>query len=180
MADVEEIEVSDYEGSLLALTLRNQPISAHQLLKIFERSPVSSLNRSKGNVYPLIRRLKERELLCAQSPGDGRSKEYLACTEKGEVAVRQWVADVRPSHILVNDPLRTRIISLGLLSKEERLQWVDNVQAMTAQKMGEVEEYNAGVSVPFQEMVYSNTTKALSGRMIWLNELRKYIMQTDD
>src|SRR5687767_5761788 len=100
MADVGEVEVSDYEGSLLAVTLRNQPISAHQLLKIFERSPVTSLNRSKGNVYPLVRRLKERELLTTQSPADGRSKEYLACTAMGERAVKEWVKNVQADHIL--------------------------------------------------------------------------------
>jgi len=180
MADPEEIEVSDYEGSLLALTLRNQPISAHQLLKMFERSPVSSLNRSKGNVYPLIRRLKDRGLLMTQSPKDGRSKEYLVCTAMGEMAVKQWVKNVSSSQILVNDPLRTKIISLGLLSRTERLEWVDDVQAMVARKISEVEEYNSEVSIPFQEMVYSNTMKALTSRLVWLNELRKYIQQIDD
>lgn len=175
MAVGKRVEVSDYEGSLLALTLRNQPISAHQLHRMFERSPVSSLNRSKGNVYPLIRRLKERKLLAAESAQDRRSKEYLVCTELGELAVKQWVNDVEISHILVNDPLRTKIISFGLLGKEEQLDWIGRVTAMVADKLAEVEEYNADVSIPFQELVYSNTQKALSMRLTWLNEIRRYI-----
>jgi DNA-binding PadR family transcriptional regulator len=177
MGAAEEIDVSEYEGSLLALTLRNQPISAHQLLKIFERSPVSSLNRSKGNVYPLIRRLKNRKLLATQAPTEGRSKEHLVCTEKGERAVRKWVNDVHSDHILLNDPLRTRIISFSLLNRNEQ---IDNVQSMVATQMDFIEKYNAAISIPFQEMVYSNTMKALSSRMTWLSEIRKYIHSLGD
>jgi len=180
MGAADEIDVSEYEGSLLALTLRNQPISAHQLLKIFERSPVSSLNRSKGNVYPLIRRLKNRKLLATQTPTEGRSKEHLVCTEMGKRAVHRWVKDVHSDHILLNDPLRTRIISFSLLNKNEQIEWIDNIQSMVAQQMDFIENYNAAISIPFQEMVYSNTMKALSSRMTWLNEIRKYIHTLGD
>ena len=58
--------VTEHEGMLLALVFREQPITAYQLFKIFEESPVSSINTSKGQIYPAMRRLKSRKLVRAQ------------------------------------------------------------------------------------------------------------------
>ena len=92
--------------------LRRQPVTAYQLLRLYEQSPVSSFNESKGSLYPLIRRLKARGLIAAQPvAGDGRKAERLTCTAAGRAAARRWVTQLEPRHILPDDPLRTKAIS---------------------------------------------------------------------
>jgi DNA-binding PadR family transcriptional regulator len=174
-------DLTDNEGSLLALVLRSQPITAYQVLKVYERSPVSSFNESKGSVYPLIRRLKERGLLLArQVEGDGRNSERLSCSKAGKEAVRRWVMQVRPAHVLLDDPLRTKVISFGLLDREEQLEWLARVRAIVAAKIEEIEAYDAHVSIPFQAMVQANTMIALQARIEWLDALSRTLSDAAD
>lgn len=174
-------DLTDNEGSLLALVLRSQPITAYQVLKVYERSPVSSFNESKGSVYPLIRRLKERGLLLGrQVEGDGRNSERLSCSKAGKEAVRRWVMQVRPAHVLLDDPLRTKVISFDLLHPDEQVEWLARVRAIVAAKLEEIETYDAQVSIPFQAMVHQNTIIALRARIDWLDALSRAISDTPD
>jgi hypothetical protein len=58
--------LTDNEGALLSLVLRQQPITGYQIGKFFESSPVHTFNTSKGKLYPMIHRLEERGLLAAE------------------------------------------------------------------------------------------------------------------
>ena len=79
-----DLKVTEHEGLLLALVLRQQPVTAYQLFKIFEQSPVTSINASKGQLYPAIRRLKARGFLTARKvAGDGRNAEDLQVHRDG-------------------------------------------------------------------------------------------------
>lgn len=169
-----EPALSDNEGSLLALVLRRQPVTAYQLLKIYEQSPVSSFNESKGSLYPLIRRMKARGLLAA-SPvaGDGRGAEELRCTARGQEAARGWAKTVKPQHILPDDPLRTKAISLGLLDADERRAWIATARALTLAKIAEVEAYLIGLELPFRGAIEENAAGALRERLRWLDRLAR-------
>ena len=46
------IDLTDHEGTFLSLVLRIQPATAYQVIKIYEESPVSNFNTSKGKIYP--------------------------------------------------------------------------------------------------------------------------------
>src|SRR3712207_1604832 len=71
--------LTENEGSLLALVLRREPITAYEIVKIYEQSPTTSINSSKGSVYPMIKRLKERGFVGSERvPGDGRNAETLS------------------------------------------------------------------------------------------------------
>lgn len=174
-------ELTDNEGSLLALVLRRQPVTAYQLLRIYEQSPVSSFNESKGSLYPLIRRMKQRGLLAARRvSGDGRNAELLNCTDAGREAVRDWVLQVRPSHILPDDPLRTKIISFGLLDPAQQRAWIAAVREEVRNKIDEVEAYAVGLDMPFQELIHVNAMSALHGRIAWLDLLSRRLDERGD
>ena len=101
----DEAKVTEHEGMLLALVLRQQPVTAYQLFRMFEQSPVTSINSSKGQLYPAIRRLRERGLLDARKvAGDGRKSEALSVTAAGREAVRAWTRNIEPVHIVLDDP----------------------------------------------------------------------------
>jgi DNA-binding PadR family transcriptional regulator len=168
----DEDVLTDNEGSLLTLVLRRQPVTAYQLLRIYAQSPVSSFNESKGSLYPLIRRLKTRGLLAAESVvGDGRKAERLFCTPAGKAAARRWVTKLEPRHVLPDDPLRTKAISFGLLNAKERQAWIATARALTEAKLAEVDAYMIGLDLPYKEAIEANAFGALRARLEWLDRL---------
>ena len=172
--------LTDDEGTFLALLIRVQPATAYQLSKIYEESPVSNFGTSKGKIYPLIRRLKQRGLLATQTvSGDARGTERLACTPAGRAAVRDWVKQHRPNHLLLEDPLRTKVQSFDLLSREERLEWVVEVRQMLLTKLAELDSYGKAVDVPFKDYVHDNAVSSVRCRMDWLDRVMHSIVKGD-
>lgn len=170
-------DLTDNEGTLLALVLRQQPITAYQIAKIYEESPVSNFNTSKGKIYPLIRRLRGRGLLAAQAVrGDLRGTERLVCTDAGREVIRAWAKQVRPTHLLLEDPLRTKVQSFDLFTREERIQWVVEAKALLAGKLREVEEYGRSVDVPYKSIVHDNAVASLRARMDWLDRVLERVV----
>jgi len=170
------MKITEHEGMLLALVLRQQPVTAYQLFRMFEQSPVTSINSSKGQLYPAIRRLRERGLLDARKiAGDGRKSEELSVTVAGQAAVREWTRNIEPAHIVLDDPLRTRILSFDVLSREERLEWIARAKALVKQRRAIVEEYNSSVEVPYQDFAYSSVMDTLQLKMEWLDELLYHV-----
>ncbi len=166
--------LTDDEATFLALLIRAEPATAYQLSKIYESSPVSNFGTSKGKVYPLVRRLTERDLIRAKSvSGDQRGSEALWSTAKGRAAMRNWIKEIRPTHLLLEDPLRTMVQSFNLLSDEERLQWVFSTRSALQEKLALVQAYRSQVSVPFHDLVHENAVQSIKSRLKWLDHLEK-------
>ena len=164
------LSLTENEGTLLALVARAEPITAYQIAKVYEESPVSNFNTSKGKIYPMIKRLREAGFLKARTvKDDARGTERLETTPKGMQAIRSWVRDIRPSHLLPEDPLRTRLQSLDLLSREERIRWISELKVDLLKKVEELEEYGKQVTVPYQNLVHENAMRSLRSRMDWLD-----------
>jgi DNA-binding PadR family transcriptional regulator len=164
--------VSEHEGMLLALVIRQQPVTPYQLFRIFERSPVTSINASKGQIYPAIKRLKARGLLTGKAvAGDARKSEELSITPEGKLAAREWARAIDSSHVVLDDPLRTRVLSFELLSREEQLEWIAKAKALVKERGALLDEYSRSVSVPHQPIVHRSATELLRTKMEWLDEL---------
>jgi len=175
-----EAKITEHEGILLSLVLRQQPVTAYQLFRMFEQSPTTSINASKGQVYPAIRRLRERRYLDARKvAGDGRKSEALTVTAAGREAVRTWTRNIEPAHVVLDDPLRTRILSFDVLSREEQLVWIARAKALVKQRRAIVDEYNASVSVPYQDFAYASVVEMLRLKMEWLDELLFHVASSD-
>ncbi|QIG81052.1 PadR family transcriptional regulator [Stakelama tenebrarum] len=166
------LTLSDSEGTFLGLVLRAQPITAYQVAKVYDRSPVSNFNTSKGKIYPLMRRLVERGLLVKeQVAGDARGTEQLRCTDLGREAVRQWVLEARETHVMLEDPLRTKVQSFDLLTPAERIEWILSAKESLAEQLDRLESYQAGVDVPFKEFVHDNAVRSVQARIAWLDRM---------
>ncbi|MDQ8757527.1 PadR family transcriptional regulator [Sphingosinicella sp. LHD-64] len=170
--------MTDNEGAFLALVLRTQPATAYQISRIYEESPVSNFNTSKGKIYPMIRRL-EMQGLIEKRPveGDARGAEVLLCTAAGRAAVKAWVQTIRPTHLLLEDPLRTKVQSLDLLDRDEQIAWIVDTKAALHDKLRVLDEYGRSVTVPFHEAVHDNAVSALRSRMDWLDRLLQRIVK---
>jgi DNA-binding PadR family transcriptional regulator len=172
--------LTDDEGTFLALLVRVQPTTAYQISKIYADSPVSNFGTSKGKIYPLIRRLKDRGLLATRSvSGDARGTEQLVCTKAGERAVRAWVKQIRAGHLLLEDPLRTKVQSFDLLTRDERIEWIVEAKAQLLAKLAELEAYGKEVDVPFKGLVHDNAVSALRARMDWLDRVLQSVVKGD-
>jgi DNA-binding PadR family transcriptional regulator len=174
-------QLTDDEATFLALLVRVQPATAYQLSKIYADSPISNFGTSKGKIYPMIRRLKERGLVGGKMiAGDARKIEILRSTTKGRDALRRWVRQVKPNHLLPEDPLRTMVQSFELLSREERLQWIDDVRSGLRLKLAELEEYGAAVQVPYKDQVHDNAVSSIEGRLDWLDRLENSVRRAGE
>jgi DNA-binding PadR family transcriptional regulator len=166
------VTLTEHEGMLLALIIREQPVRAYQLYKLFEGSPVTSINSSKGQLYPAIRRLKAKGLVIGQQvSGDRRNVEELSATEEGVQAAAAWVLAIGGDHINLDDPLRTRMLSFDLLTKEQRIAWISNAKALVKARREIVEEFNRNVTVPYQRFAFMSAMESLRVKMEWLDDL---------
>lgn len=173
--------LTESEGTLLALVTRAAPITAYQIARVYDRSPVTNFNTSKGKIYPIIRRLKARGLLVSESvEGDGRGTERLRPTRAGNEAVRRWAREILPSHALLEDPLRTRIQSFDLLTREERIEWCARAKAALTAKLEELERYKEEVDVPLKAFVHDGAVSAVQARLQWLDRMLIAFATTDD
>ena len=173
----ELLSLTDGEGTLLALVVRAGPITAYEIGQVYARSPVSSFNTSKGKLYPAIRRLRERGLIeAAPVEGDARGTERLTATPAAREAVRRWCLEIRPPHLLLEDPLRTKLQSLDLLSQEERVRWCVSAKAALAERLRQVEAYREEVEAPFLDLLHEGATGAIRARIEWLDRVLERVV----
>lgn len=167
--------LTDDEGTFLSLLLRVAPATAYQIRKVYADSPVSNFGTSNGKISPLIRRLRDRNLIRGVPLSKGRGSETLECTAAGTEAVRSWVKSIRDNHILLEDPLRTKVQSFGLLTRAEQLEWVADASLALRSKLDEVELYSAAVDVPYKALVHDNAVASIRARLQWLERLKREI-----
>ena len=173
-----ELDLTDHEGTFLALVLRVQPVTAYEVSRIYQESPVSSFNTSKGKIYPMIRRLEERGLLAkARVESDARGTERLSCTARGRDAVRAWVRELKPTHVMLEDPLRTKVQSFDLLSAEERVEWVLKAKEALEASLERLDDYGESVTVPFQDFVHDNAVRSTRARIVWLDRMLAQLLR---
>ncbi len=172
--------LTDNEGALLALILRRQPVSAYQIGRAFDASPIHTLNTNKGKLYPLLQRLHERGLLSADKvEGDRRRTQLFECTEAGRTALKAWVCSIRPEHDLLHDPLRKKLQAFDLLTLEEQRQWVDSAVGRLRGRLAEVEEFDSEGEGPFGPLMKENAREAIEARLRWLERLRASVDQAE-
>src|SRR5262249_49759849 len=103
--------------------------------------------------------------------GDARGSELLECTRRGREALKRWVKQIRPSHLLLEDPLRTMVQSFDILTSAEQLAWINQARTALRGKLEELEAYSATVFVPHKEAVHDNAVSSVRSRLEWLDRL---------
>jgi len=170
--------LSELEGAVLGLLHREGPLTAYSVRREFAASPTDHFSGSAGAIYPLMRRL-EREGLIARSRTDEGLKGGTAFvpTPSGRAALRRWLlpADPAPMAGVTFDPLRTRVLSLGLLGPAERARFLESAerelvahlraQARRVAERGEVD--------PWVRAAERGVRETLGARLRWIRSLRR-------
>ena len=86
--------------------------------------------------------------------------------------------EIRPTHILLEDPLRTKLQSFDLLSRDQQLEWIVQAKVELQAKLDELETYATEVTVPFKELVHDNAVCSVRCRMDWLDRVLAVIVRT--
>ncbi len=166
--------LTDDQATFLALLVRAEPATAYQLAKFYKTSPAHNFGTSKGKIYPLVRRLKALDLIRARAiAGDQRGSETLWCTAKGRAALRKWIRQIRPGHLLIEDPFRTMLQSFQLLTRNEQRQWVSAAKTALLDKLDQLRTETFEISVPFHELVHQIPIMLIKTRLKWLDRLEK-------
>lgn len=169
--------LTELESHVLSLIWRMQPVSAYQIRQAFAHSPTRSVALSQGSIYPTVERLKRRNYVSATPQNDKRRTEHLSCTSDGEEAVKAWVRDFAVQ--LPEDPLRSRIPALSILSRDERVAWLDSAKSTILRDLANVEEFAQEYQGPLLEMAHDNARSTLLARFRWLERIESRIDDLD-
>ncbi len=172
-------ELSRLELAVLGLVSAGAPCTAYWIRRQFQRSPSSHFSGSAGAVYPAVGRLEKRGLLCTTTRRDGgRRKRLYRLTRNGEAALRAWLLPPLPVEDVAFsvDPVRTRVYYLGILSAEERQQFVEDALAQTRRHAAVVAADCDARRLGSDRMQYLGARGVLyetRARLRWLEELRR-------
>lgn len=174
------IVVNEHEGTVLGMVARWQPLTRYQLLKAFERSPISSYNTSKGSLYPLVGRMIVRGFLVIETSEGPRESELISLSPLGRQALRHWIVKIGSQHSMVHDPLQVRILALCELAREERLRWVVSAKDLLLGKKEELKDYHERLTVPFNDIVYNFGVAAIDAKIRWLDRLLVQLVEEQE
>jgi len=182
IADRSDVDfaVNEHEGTVLGMVARWQPLTRYQLLKAFERSPISSYNTSKGSLYPLVSRMIARGFLLTQTGSGPRESELISLSPTGREALRHWIAAIGSQHSMVHDPLHVRILALCELPRDERLRWVVAAKDILNKKKDELRVYHERLRVPFNDIVHSYGVATIDAKLTLLDRLLVQLVDDDE
>jgi DNA-binding PadR family transcriptional regulator len=165
------------EACVLALVARDGPITAYQVRMEFEGSLASSWRASTGSVYPLIKRLATQGLVRMKAePGDGRGTKQIVATAEGKRRVEAWLTDA-PRWVgdVAEDPIRTRVHFLALLTAAKRAAALRDMQAATREAMAEVDARMKTTDQRDVDWLILHGVRAmLAARGAWLKEVGRF------
>ena len=166
-----DLAVTENEGAVLSLIARMQPVTSYGVYKAFQASPTASYNTSKGTVYPIITRLIGREFVEAKPAKGKRGGEELKMTKLGRQALQRWIVDTGPNFSFSHDPLFDRILSLGDVSREDRIRWIADAKASLLAKKEELNDYRRTVDAPYLDIVHGSAVAMIDAKLEWLDRL---------
>ena len=175
---MERQKLSELESCVLGVIWREGPGTAYQVRKAFAQSLTTSWRASTGAIYPLIRKLKNRDLIkeCA-IPDDLRNARILEITGKGLAEVQSWIADM-PDWVAdpAADTIRTRYYFLSSLPDARRASvlsaWIAGSGEKISQLAAAVERYDdKGDTV--EAMAHRGAMMQLQARLEWLQSINE-------
>lgn len=178
--EISDLAVSEYEGAVLSVIARMQPVSRYQLLRSLQLSPTTTYNSSKGSLYPLVARMVGRSFVRSESP-EGKSKGELLClTSMGHRALANWILATGPEHSFTHDPLLMRLLSLADVPQRERIRWVAAAKAALLTKRDEVRAHRNARDSPYGDIVQGAAVAMIEAKLEWLDRLLIKLVDESD
>lgn len=171
--------LTELEAHVLAQIAVHQPVSAYDVMKALARSPVSTLSGSTGAIYPIVKRLRDRNLVEATPVKNSpRRAEVLSATRLGRAAAARWVGRVSESDLLPHDPLRSKILFFALLSKPEQMRFLLEASRALEDKLAQIEAYAGAHGGANIDLATAGAVVGIRARHRWLNDVMLEISQS--
>jgi DNA-binding PadR family transcriptional regulator len=171
--------LSELECFVLGLVWERGPCSPYDLRRHMLASPSTQWSASAGAIYPLVRRLRRRQLLASAPARTGRRRrlEYRV-TSGGVAALRAWIGPpLAPEAVTVShDPLRSRARFLKALSPARRRAWVRDALEALARVEARVHAWHARFDTdadPVARLLSAHARRDLAARRAWLADVRR-------
>lgn len=170
--------VTELEACVLAVIWRDQPCTAYQIRIEFERSLASSWRASTGSIYPLVRRMTLQGLIeCASVSSDRRGTRLIKTTAAGRSSVKKWLGALPDwAGDATEDPIRTRVHFLALLSERKRPVIIEQMIAATKQSLLHVDKHITAIDATKDKMewlVHRGARAMIHARLKWLKDVQR-------
>jgi PadR family transcriptional regulator AphA len=129
--------------ALLGL-LADRPASGYDLLKRFDISLAAVWPAAQSQLYAELNRLAADELVKVAPAGPRGRKEYTL-TDAGLAELRRWLIEVEPRQDRRNEAL-LRVFFLGVLTKEQALDYLAGLQARARTDAEELRALDASIT----------------------------------
>ena len=113
--------LSEIEACVLGLINVEGPATPYAIRKVFLDSPSPQWSGSAGTIYPLMERLRRRQLIRSEQFRTGkRHGKKISLTAAGSRALKRWLATPVPDWVagVPPDPLRIRVRFLAACSRK--------------------------------------------------------------
>ena len=136
-------DLTDLEAVTIAFVQRRQPCTPYQVRRSFEKSTTTRFSSSAGSIYPLMRRLSDRGYLhSVDRESDGRKAVHYRVSAKGRRKVQRWIMGSGDNSLTgIYDPIRSRLLNLSLLTKEDQLRWLESMIGLVEQQAEIIRSY---------------------------------------
>jgi DNA-binding PadR family transcriptional regulator len=160
---------------VLAVLVRDGPMSAYAVRKAFADSPTYAWSASTGSIYPSIQRLIRAAMVVAGAPQDERGRRLLCATEEGRRRFLRWLLELPPAETGPSaDRIRTRVQFLGELNTRKRAVFLANAIGATKAALKELEQlerrYKRDGS-DWEEIGVGGGVAELRARLGWLRSI---------
>ncbi len=167
--------LTELEAVVLGALWRGGGGTAYSVRRQLAASPSARFSASAGAVYPLVQRLAKLGLLSGRGTRAGdREATVWQCTTAGRAALRAWLDVPESSAELVTaDPLRTRIVFLGLLSARARTLWLERAEEALHAHAEHIARLLAEErDDPWLALAHENALLQAQARLVWIRAAR--------
>ena len=120
--------ITEMEGMVLALIGRDGALTAYEIKEKFRTSPSRFWSGSAGAVYPLVKRLEQRQILASEDISETRRpRRVFSLTKAGKDLMVSWILDVERAIDPGYDPLRSRLMFISQVPSKERDEFLANI-----------------------------------------------------
>ena len=172
------MSVTDLEGVTLGCVATQGPCTAYHVRRQFQQAPSARFSGSAGAIYPLLRRLEERELVTSREVATGKrpALEYTI-TRTGRAALREWLhASLEPSTAFADDPLRTRILFLQELTPKARRAWIERAEDVLKEQEALIDAYaQSAEDTLWVRLANENARQLNRARLRWLAKAKEWL-----
>jgi DNA-binding PadR family transcriptional regulator len=147
-------QLTGFEQVLLGM-IAAAPSTGYDLKQEFATTPLGVYQPSSGALYPALRRLERRGLLCAEPADTDQERSRRRCvyhiTQEGRAANAAWVRrPVQPATITTDLPLHLMrfVMMERLLPRADVLAFLADLRDALGAYLDELEGYAAAMTIP--------------------------------